>query len=840
VIKKINHIVGLVMILFLGSCTIFNKIPPGRSYFKDHRVELHGKNPLDIVKEDEINKSELLSLAKVEPNRKLVFFRLNMRIHTWFVPNGALARSMKRADARCARKNERRLSKGKNPTTCNSFWGWLAYTVGEPPVLLDSLKIEKSADQMTAYLKKTGYFSAKVRPTYSFGINQRWIKWKKNECTVTYHVYAGEASFIGKIEHSAEDAKMQHLLSGFKGESILKTGDKFNVNVLDNERDKMTTYFNNNGYFDFTKDYIIIEADSTASKNKIDIKYIIKEPIITQDGKDKKVPHRQYSISNIYIHTDYNPISLPTVKDDTLQYENLKIHFHQANHLKPKLLAYTNSLEKGKLYSKEKLDLTYKRFGQLGVTKNVYISLTPKNVLLPDGTYALDAHINLNPAQRQSLMYLQKVTNRSGYAGIFANMAYHHRNLFGGAENLDIRILTGFEASQLLGATQGSAADENIQNNFKLNTFEVGPQIALTLPRLFPFSYGVSDKSSEPLTTIQATYNFQTRPDYERYLTQVSIDWSFIENPDKRSKFNIEWAEFSIIKIDKSTSFENYIASFNDQFLANSYQNHFIAASKIGITVNTQKNKFQRFYYYYNGLLLEGAGNTLRGMYNWLSPQTKDEQGSYEIKEIRFAQYLKSDHDIRLYFSADPRNTVVLRAFGGCAMPLKNLESIPFEKSYFVGGSNGIRAWQARTLGVGSYRDTINAISFNNIGDIKLEFNLEYRFKINKKIQPAFFVDAGNIWLFREDTSRPNAQFDPNRFYKEIAVGAGAGLRLDFDFFIVRLDAGIPLKDPQKIEGERWAWQKKNEYNAFVSHYFGNDTGYNLKPVVNFGIGFPF
>jgi outer membrane protein assembly factor BamA len=531
---------------------------------------------------------------------------------------------------------------------------------------------------------------------------------------------------------------------------------------------------------------------------------------------------------------------LPTEKDDTLQYENLKIHYHIENNINPKLIAYTNSLEKGKLFSKAKLDLTYKRFGQLGVTKNVYISLSPKNIALPNGTFPLDAHINLNPAPRQSLMYLQKLTNRSGYAGIFANMAYHHRNLFGGAENLDVRILTGFEASQLLGSNGSSSTEENIQNNFKLNTFEVGPQISLTLPRLFPFSYSVSDKSSEPLTTIQATYNFQTRPDYERNLTQVSIDWSFIENPDKRSKLNIEWAEFSVIKINKSSSFENYISSFNDQFLANSYQNHFIAASKIGVTINTQKNKFQRFYYYYNGLLIEGAGNALRGLYNWLSPESQDESGSYEIKEIRFAQYLKSDHDLRLYFSKDTRNSVVFRGFAGCAIPLKNLASIPFEKSYFVGGSNGIRAWQARTLGVGSYRDTINAVSFNNIGDIKLEFNLEYRFKINKKIQPAFFIDAGNIWLFNEDPSRPNAQFNPDRFYKEIAVGAGVGLRLDFDFFIVRLDAGIPLKDPQKIEGERWAWQPKNEYNAFVAKYFNNTEGYKLKSVVNFGIGFPF
>jgi len=145
---------------------------------------------------------------------------------------------------------------------------------------------------------------------------------------------------------------------------------------------------------------------------------------------------------------------------------------------------------------------------------------------------------------------------------------------------------------------------DNIQDNFQLNTFEIGPQVSLSFPRLFPFSLDIIKKSSEPKSTVQATYNYQVRPDYERYLSQVSIDWSFVENPDKVSKVNIEWAEFSVIKIDKSSAFESYIANFNDQFLANSYQNHFIATSKIGMTINTQNNNFQTFNYYYNGLFI--------------------------------------------------------------------------------------------------------------------------------------------------------------------------------------------------------------------------------------------
>jgi outer membrane protein assembly factor BamA len=217
-----------------------------------------------------------------------------------------------------------------------------------------------------------------------------------------------------------------------------------------------------------------------------------------------------------------------------------------------------------------------------------------------------------------------------------------------------------------------------------------------------------------------------------------------------------------------------------------------------------------------------------------------DSTGSYEINNIRFAQYVKSDHDVRFYTQKDERNKFAFRAFVGVGIPLKNLSSLPFEKSYFSGGANGLRAWQARTLGPGSFRDTTLVRSFNNIGDIKLEFNAEYRFKITHMFQAAFFVDAGNIWLANKDNSRPNAEFDKSRFYKEFALGTGVGLRFDFDFFIVRMDVGIPLRDPLKIDGEKWLWQGKDEYNEFLTNVNNSPSSFKLQPVLNLGLGFPF
>jgi Surface antigen variable number repeat len=567
--KKNIFLLALLM-LFISSCSIFNKIPEGKSYFKDHNIVIHDAPVLDF------NREELLGLTKISPNRKLVFFRLNMRIHTWFVPNQPLARSMKRAEQRCAIKNEQRQKQGKTPTTCNSFWGWLAYTVGEPPVLLDSTKVEKSARIMETHLKKQGYFQVKVRPIYTSGQYKRWIRWDKNAYYVTYHIYPGAATKINDIQFLIEDDGIGLFAGDLKKQIQIKTGENFNVNALDASRDRITQYLNNKGYFDFTKDYIVIKADSINKKNKIDLIYNVKKPSVILGNETKLVNHKQYTIDQIYIQTDYDPLSLKENQDDTVVFEGIKIHYYERNFMKPRLLSHNLAIESGQLYNREKIDLTYKRLGQLGLTQNIYVELKTKTKSFNNGTYALDAHVHLNPLPRQSVSVLPKVTNRSGYAGVYGNLVYRHRNVFGGAENLETKVMLGFEASQLLGSN-GNGQDniqENIQDNFQLNTFEIGPQISLSFPRLFPFSFGISKKSSEPKSTVQATYNYQVRPDYERYLTQISMDWSFVENPDKVSKINIEWAEFSVIKIDKSPSFESYIANF--------YQNHFIAASKIG------------------------------------------------------------------------------------------------------------------------------------------------------------------------------------------------------------------------------------------------------------------
>ena len=837
--KYFQYTLLLLVVCILASCSIQRRIPEGKVYFKNHQIVLH-----DSPTELPVSNDELLALSKLKPNRRILWVRLNMRINTWFVPQKALDKSSSKAKAHCMKRNERRKTLNKPAKECRSLWMWLAYTVGESPALLDSSKVEKTADQMTILLQKNGYFQNKVEPEYQYE-NVGLLPWKKRQkCVVKYHITPNDAYHLRNINYVIDDKSMAKKQDDLLKSSLIDTSMVFSVNLLEQERTRIADYFNNSGYYEFTKDYIVYDADSTVGNKQVDVTLRLKMPSVPSSKNPDEmemVPHKKYFLNKIYVNTDYKPTSGSNdVPQDTLLYNGLYILSKGKPALRPSLLHYTTTLSPGEVYRKDKVERTYKRFVTLGTSRSVNVQLVPRSQVDSSGYYLLDAYVLLTPAKKQTLSLDPRLTNRSGNMGIYSNLVYRHKNLNRGAESLEFRIVTGFEASQVLGQSANTNTTSGIQGNFNLNTFEIGPEVTLSVPRLFPFGYRNSKRSKDPHTNFKGILNYQKRPDYERTLSQFGYGWSLVGNPDKITRYTIDWVEFSIIKIKKSEGFQDLLDRLSDEFLANSYRDHLILASRVGFYLNTQKSNFQRQTFYYK-TSLEGAGNALRLAYN-LSNQPKDELGSYEINGIRFAQYVKTEHDFRYYFNANERNVFVLRTFGGLGIPLKNFNVLPFEKSFFVGGANGIRAWQARTLGPGSYRDSTQVRTFNNIGSVKLEANFEYRFKLTQMFQAALFVDAGNVWLLKQDGALPGADFDSKRFLSEIAIGAGAGMRLDFDYFLVRLDLGLPLKDPLKVPGERWAWQPKTEYNEFLNSRSSTDEvqTYRLKGILNLGIGFPF
>ncbi len=828
--------VYLNILLIMGVCLTFSacknmrNVPEGESFMRRHDVQIH-----DAPETFVITKDEILSFTKVKPNRRILWFRFNHSVYL-LVNKEKLSASEKKAAIKCDAKNRRRSMKKKLPKECKTWRTFWAYTVGEPTVLLDTVKTKKSAEQMNIFLQKKGYFRSDIIPEVVYNRDS-------SMCKVKYHVYPGKPYLIDSLRYNISDLEMAKYTGALQSITPIRKGILFDVDLLNSDREQIATFFNDKGYYEFNKEYIYYQTDTTGGS--VDLVLNIELPRVKlNDFPDSiiSVPHRKYFIGDVYVHTNFELTNQNYSPTDSLPFEGLRILSYGQPEISPFLISCAQGYSQGDLYQKSRIDRTYRRYTQMGVFRAVNIQLVPKESATSPGVYTIDTHIRLTPSKKQSFQFDPHVTNKSGNMGIYGNIGYTHRNLFRGAEAMDFKLITGIEASQpLVQSFQGTDnTGQQIRRNFKLNTFEVGPEITYRVPRLWPFGCDFTAQSSDPQTSLSAALNYQRRPDYERTLSQIRFTYNWIENPDKVTRFNVDALEFSIIKIQKSSAFQSFLDSLEDAFLANSYQDHFIFATNIGYTWNTQKAKYQRQYFYLR-LVLSGAGNTLNGIMDLVDAPV-DSLNSHTINGIRFAQYFRGEADFRYYFNANDRNGFVLRAYSGIGEPRKNAIALPFEKSFFSGGSNGLRAWQARSLGPGSFRDPDFPLTFNNIGEIKLEANFEYRFKLTKMFNWGLFVDAGNIWLIHPDDNRPGADFESDRFLSEVAVGGGIGVRLDFEYFLVRLDMGLQLKDPAKVQGERWLWESKDEYLTYLAST-GNPTDrlpLRSHLVFNLGIGFPF
>ena len=837
-----------ILLLTAVGCARLRHVPDGQSFMRRQDVIIHTAHekplpfdvnamPLSPITDFAVPKDEILSYSKLKPNKRILWFRFNHTVYL-LVNKEKLTESEQRSAKRCADKNNRRAANNKTPIECKSWRMFWAYTVGEPTVFLDTLKMEKSAEQMNIFLQKKGYFRSEVKAEAAYSADS-------SKCRVYFHVYPGDPYQIRSLNYKIADEEMAKNEQALRKLSTLDSTSVFDVDKLNAEREVIANFYNERGYYDFNKEYIVFDADTTQGDKRVDLTMRIEMPQVPAANYADSlvsVPHKKYFIGDVYVHTHYditNPDYAPT---DTLSFDGIKILSYGKPDLDPELISCVQSYRTGDMYQRSRIDRTYKRYSQMGVFRSTTIQLLPRENPVNQRIHILDTHVRLTPEKKQTFFFYPHITNRSSNMGIYSNLTYTHRNLFRGAEALDFNIIMGLEASQTLAsASDGSEnATSQLQNNFRLNTFEIGPEITYRVPRLWPFGCDFTAQSSDPQTALSATFNYQRRPDYERTLSQLRYSYHWIENPDAVSRISIDAVEFSIIKIRKSDVFQNFLDRLQDAFLENSYQDHLILATNVNYTLNTQKAKYQPQYLY---LRLGGsaAGNLLNGVMD-ATDQPVDSLNSHRIYGIRFAQYFRGEADFRFYSNVNDRNAFVLRAYGGLGVPRKNAITLPFEKSFFSGGANGLRAWQARTLGPGSSRDAQLPQTFNNIGEVKLEGNFEYRFKFTQMLNWAFFVDAGNIWFLNEDPKRKGADFKADRFLGEIAIGGGFGLRIDFDYFLVRLDVGIQLKDPAKVEGERWMWQPKDEYLAYLASTGNAVDRLKLRnsSVFNLGIGFPF
>ncbi len=794
-----------------------------------------------LDKDTRIDKKEIENYIKQKPNRKiLTFFRFHLWLH-----NMANEEKIKQKriiyDKKFEKRSAKRVSKGKKAKINDrQLLGEWLLEIGEPPVVVDTFLVNKSAKQIKLFLNNKGYFISSVKDSVCYE--------RRKKANVYYKIKAAAPYTLNKIDFKIPDDLLKYYVWGDTSHTLLLKGNNYDADVIQKERDRITNGLNNTGYFLFTKDYIYFEVDTSIGNRKVNITIGIKnyaKKFNEYSDSIVETPHQRFFVNNIYIQPDFISKKEDAAPKDTLFINNYNILHTEKLKYKTKVLLDAVFIRKGEYYQMNNVEATYKRLSELKTFKTINIFFTQT------GNEYLDCYIQLSPILKQSFTVETEGTNRSGNLGISSSFVFQNRNLFKGAEVFELRLKGGIEAQKTF---QNNSSVIDLKQPQLFNTMEFGPELNINIPRfLLPFKVK-SSMNSNPKTVFTSALNYQRRSDYTRKITNFSFGYTWKETTKKTHTINPIVIDF--VKVDPTLAFQAILDLPKNIILRNSFRNHLSTSTRYTFTYDEQDVRKQENFSYFR-LNVESSGNILRGLYNFVDTKfpgneyntfvkkdtNKTPPAIYTFQGIPFSQYLRVDADYRFYYNPNEINKIVFRIAAGIGKPLTNFPSLPFERSFFSGGANGIRAWQSRTLGPGSYSSDV--FSFDQFGDGQLEGNIEYRFKLFKMLNGAFFMDAGNIWqrplagniwLHPNETARPG-DFKLNRFYKEIAIGSGIGIRADFSFFIIRLDIGIKVRDPQFEEKKRWViqhlfdnWKHDNRVNGNAYNFFA----------FNIGIGYPF
>ena len=809
--------------LFSISCSITKYVPEGEYLLDNNDFEIIQDS--SYVDNNILNLEDLASVIKQKPNRKVMLkARLHLRLYNLSSQERIVKSSLKnqekveRKNKKIREKNKKKTAKkpkyaSKNELETKLTFGERLRNAGEPPVILDSLALEKSIKQLSIYLINKGYFNNSVE--YSIIFNEK----KQKRAEVLYFINKSKPFIYNNIKYNINDSLLKKTIDSIPRKSFLKIGNNFDTDILNLERERITTYLFNHGYRLFNKEFIYFQLDTLIGNNKIDLTLGIQNYKHKDEFTDSIIQkeHCRYKIDRILfrISDDLSKYSL----DSIMNYRTIRLSFDDKLICKPQLLYHALQIKRSELYSKQKAEITYKKLSSLGLFETVVINFDTVSTKI--NVNGLAVNIGLKPAKSQTFIMSLDGKNTDGLFGIEGSVSYSHRNIFKRAEKLSISMSGGIETQLLVTSNDNNDITQNL-----FNTLEFGPRVSLILPRyafikdLLPVRHHYNAK-----TNLSMSLNYQKRPDFTRTIQEMSFAWLIHEKPS--ITWHITPILINAIYIDKEQSFEDEISALNDRFIAASFQNHVINGGLYSFEYNGQNDKKVKNVFYLKATF-ETAGGVLYNTHKAMNkPVDNISTNSYNMLGVRYAHFQKIALDLRYYIPLSKRSKLVYRFAGGIGVPRENLkEALPFEKSFFSGGANGLRAWRARSLGPGSYLD--NDFSYDKIGDIKLEGNFEARFPLTPWINGAFFVDAGNVWLINSDSLRPGGDFDKDRFLSEIAFGSGLGIRMDLDFFIIRFDFGIPIKNPSLPQNNRWIF----------GNYIGNEDFYKLQ--FNLGIGYPF
>jgi outer membrane protein assembly factor BamA len=772
-----KHLIKVNFIFFaclvLASCSSTRRLKPGQYLYTGAEVKINPDSGARIDNEKQV-KNALESKTRPKPNASFLGIKYKLQLYNL----------------------------AGDTIKPKGIGHWLQTKVGEPPVLMREVKLKYNNDVLKSYLISQGYLQAEVS-------GDTVIKGKKGKAIYTANT--GIRYKINSVTFPKDTGALTHIIYANKEKTLLKVGDFYDLDTYKNERIRIDNDLKESGYFYFNPDHLIVQADSTIGKNLVDLRVNIKRTV-------PDAALKPYTISNINIYPNYNlrrDSLLRRLKP--LEYNDFLIYDNR-NTFKPKLFDRLVFFKKGENYNRKDHNQSLNRMVNIGAFQDVRAEFLPVDSFKNN---QLDLNIYLTPLKKNSLTFSVTGTSKSNnFVGSEVKVTQTTRNLFRGAEQLDISVGAGTE-------TQVSGKGETI------GSYSFSGEGKLTFPQfIVPFYKPRVTNAFIPKTVAALSFQLLGR-DTVYSLVSFKAEFGYNWKESARKEHNLNPISVNLVQPTERDSAALATLFLKTPGLENTLEEQFIVGSNYNFTYSNQlEDRRRNTTYFFGGI--ETGGNL------WGAFVSKNGDGKRTLFGVPLTQFIRLETDLRNYHKINTNGLVWANRLNiGYGYAYGNSTSLPFVRQFFAGGSNDIRAFRARSLGPGTYQVDQTKTFADQGGDIKLMLNSELRFKIAGPLQGALFVDAGNIWLRKEDqgkpgipeSARPGSGFKLSRALSELAVGTGVGLRLDAQIFVIRLDGAFPVRKPWLASGQRWVLDEVD---------FGNKAWRKENFILNIGIGYPF
>lgn len=798
----LKRLLLLAVIFTLAACSNTKYLQKDQTLYTSSKVEVQGEI-LNSEKQDLRSSLSSKSLMTQQPNKKL----LNSRIKVWLY------------------------NQKYNEKKSNWFWNLvLSKRNLEEPVVYDSTKSKESVDRMSSYLHNQGFFYAAV--DYE-------AKTKRRKTSVTYHVNTGRNFVIDKITYDVSDTAILRIVKASENLSYIKKGVTFKSATLGSERERLTRLIKDAGYYKFDRSAIEYSVDTLNkalfrntlnpfegfvnifNENKGRDKLTMDVEVRIKNPEDSLANWQQYHIGKIYAYPDFslngNPNDSSLLQDER---KFITIRSHQEM-LKPKILSRSILLRPGENYSIQQFNNTVNKLYDIGIWQFVTLQYKePK-----DSVNTLDAYVFLTPRRKQQLGLTFELSNSSDYTlGSGITLNYRHINLNKTATQLGMSLSTGIELVKQ-------------EPGWQLQSKQFGGEVSLTWPRFaLPFNIKQSNRSNVKTRLILGANYLSRVQNFD--INSINLSYGYDWNESTYKRWIVRPFTLNYVGVNLNPTFRDSVVNANP-YLKRSFEPALIGGENVSFIYSNQDALHQRHYSYFR-VNVEESGLWLSGINSLMNSISGHKTNLETLTNVNISNFVKIEADYRHYWKLGLHSGVATRAYAGVGIPYSYSQVLPYIRQFTSGGPNSIRAWRLRTLGPGSYKDSsATAQAFpDQTGDMKLEGNVEYRFDLLRmfggsvNLKGATFLDMGNIWMIRKDSSRPGSEFRFNQLYHDLAMGTGAGLRLDFSFFLIRLDWGIPLKVPY-FTGNKNGW--------YVGEWDLKDARWRRENIIwNIAIGYPF